>query len=607
MIAGRIQKLRELLRAQIHLLIGSEPTDDHDKAGDELWMWREKVFYAIFLTSVVMVAFPYLPTLIASVKTGIWVPALAYSIAYLLIVVLIFARSLPFKLRAILGLMLIYSAGLYTINLAGLLGSGRIYLFFFSIMACVLLGLRYGLLALLLNVLTMSFFIFFGENKKAGWDYLFNSIGHRDAWTITTGTFILLNSVAIISLALLLKGLDISLQKARILQTTLEKERAQLRLSNRELTWEIEERRRAEQALRQSQEHLRALMESATSFAVYRLTRDDEAPSHVRVIFVSPSIKDIVGTETPMDFDSWLQGLHPDDRLHINATNLQALETGRFEETLRIFHPVLREWRWIKAISTATPGERGAQPFANGIIIDITNQKRAEAELITYQERLRRMGTELLLTEERERRRIAVDLHDHIGQALAISKIKLKTLQKSTGDQIIKSDLDSLLELTEEMIRETRSLTLELSPPILYELGLEAAVEWLAEEIQDKHGLQTFFEHDHRPKAVDGDIRVFLFRAVRELLMNVVKHAQASQASITMRSTADSLRITVQDDGLGFRPEEAGSHSGVFSGFGLFSIRERLEPLGGALEIVSEPDAGTSATLIAPLHKEDGI
>jgi PAS domain S-box-containing protein len=234
---------------------------------------------------------------------------------------------------------------------------------------------------------------------------------------------------------------------------------------------------------------------------------------------------------------------------------------------------------------------------------DITERRRVENQLLAYQERLRSLASELSLAEERERRRIATELHDRIGQTLAACKIKLGTLRESASSTELAEPLDEIRELVEEIIRTTRSLTFEVSPPILYELGLEAAVEWLVERIQRQYGLLSHFEHDRQPKPLDDDVSVLLFQAVRELLANVAKHAQARNVKVSLRREDSNIKITVEDDGNGFDVSDVVSHWSKSEGFGLFSLHERLNHLGGHLEVHSEPGHGTCATVAAPLKR----
>lgn len=231
-------------------------------------------------------------------------------------------------------------------------------------------------------------------------------------------------------------------------------------------------------------------------------------------------------------------------------------------------------------------------------------RKKAEKQLTAYQADLRSLASQLTLAEERERRRLAVHLHDQIGQNLALSHIKLEELRLSlgkNGSAGLAGEVDNLAGLIKETIKETQSLTFRISPPILYDLGLEAALEWLADRFAHQHGLLTYFESDRQPKPVAEDLKVLLFQAVQELLVNIVKHARAKSLKISMWRQHGQLYIGVEDDGVGFDPTVPGYRQGKGGGFGLFSIRERLRPLGGNLEIKSEADGGTEFVLSVPL------
>lgn len=216
---------------------------------------------------------------------------------------------------------------------------------------------------------------------------------------------------------------------------------------------------------------------------------------------------------------------------------------------------------------------------------------------------MRALASELSLAEERERRRIAVELHDRVGQALALAKIKLGLLRESLpiGEQ--KTAAEEVRSLIEQAIQDTRCLIFRISSPILYELGFEAALEWLAEQAHKQHGLNARFEDDHQSKPLDDDIRVLLFQAVNELVVNVAKHAQAKNLTITARRVEGCIHVSVMDDGVGFDSAAAGKGGGRADGFGLFSIRERLSCVHGDLEIESRKGLGTCVTLKAPLKR----
>lgn len=231
---------------------------------------------------------------------------------------------------------------------------------------------------------------------------------------------------------------------------------------------------------------------------------------------------------------------------------------------------------------------------------DITGRRQAEEKIQIYQEQFRSLIFKLALLEERERKRISEELHDNISQNLAFSKIKIAALRELKSSADIAGELDEIQELIEQAIQFTRSLMSELSPRILYELGLEAAIEWLTEQIQKKHSIMVDFTSDGKLKQLNGETSVLLFRIVRELLTNSVKHAKAHNARVTMMRDDDNIRINVEDDGIGFDISKI-YRSGKTGSFGLISIREQINSLKGTIEITSQSGQGTRVTLTCPV------
>jgi signal transduction histidine kinase len=228
---------------------------------------------------------------------------------------------------------------------------------------------------------------------------------------------------------------------------------------------------------------------------------------------------------------------------------------------------------------------------------EIAIRREKDRQIVTYQQQLRALASEVSLAEERERREIACNLHDHIGQALAFLKAKLRDLQGYSAFSGIEKDVEEIRNLVGQIIHYTRTLTSELSPPTLYELGLEHALSWLAEQFQKKYRLRIEVKTAKTPLVLKDDIRIILYKSVRELLINVVKHAKAGIATIALSDNDNVIRISVMDDGIGC-PQAATtpvSNGGV--GFGLFSIRERLKNYGGNLVIQNPPEGGTMVTL----------
>jgi signal transduction histidine kinase len=233
------------------------------------------------------------------------------------------------------------------------------------------------------------------------------------------------------------------------------------------------------------------------------------------------------------------------------------------------------------------------------------NRKLAEEKLRVYQKKLRSLASQLSLTEEQERRRIAVELHDQIGQSLVFLKMKLKSMREAADSELSQKQLDEICDIIDQIIQDTRTLTFDLSSPILYEMGFEAALsDWLTDHIEKQHGIKVHFEDDGQPKPLNDDVRVLLFKVVRELLINVVKHAQAREVKVSTLREDDHILITVEDDGVGFSYADSPAYGKEKGGFGLFSIRERLDHLGGKFTIESEPGKGTHVTLTVPLGQK---
>lgn len=224
----------------------------------------------------------------------------------------------------------------------------------------------------------------------------------------------------------------------------------------------------------------------------------------------------------------------------------------------------------------------------------------AEHRIAAYQQQLRELASQLSLTEARERRAIAEDLHDHIGQALSFIKLNVSQFRGNAIFCGFEGQIDQIMALLDQTIRYTRNLTFEISPPVLYELGLPAALDWLAEQFRARHGLRVAIRHEGDFPDLSNDVRITLMKSVQELLTNVVKHAHASRATLCLRQRGGEVEIEVTDDGCGFDPRGVELGGTASDHFGLFSIRERLGHLGGRLGVRSAPGSGTSVLLALP-------
>lgn len=315
----------------------------------------------------------------------------------------------------------------------------------------------------------------------------------------------------------------------------------------------------------------------------------------------------------------WTERVHPADRaqtvesLHraITGSDLTWTREYRFSRAGGGFADVL-DRRFIARDDT------GRAVRVIGAMLDLTQRKADEkklknlnetleqrvatrtASLITYQQRLRSLAAELTLSEQRERRRLSQVLHDHLQQLLVAALMRVGMVQRRTTDNQATGTLKQVADLLNESIDAARSLTIELSPPMLYERGLVPALDLLRRKDLEKYGLKIELHADPAAEPAAEDIRVLLFQATRELLFNIVKHAGVDTATITLQRIDDRVRLTVADEGAGFDPDRLGQGQPA-GGFGLFSMRERLQMLGGAFTVDSAPGRGTRITLEAPV------
>ncbi len=239
--------------------------------------------------------------------------------------------------------------------------------------------------------------------------------------------------------------------------------------------------------------------------------------------------------------------------------------------------------------------------LVSSAIRDITERKKAEQQILDDQGQLRALTLELSLAEERERRQISVGLHDQIGQNLAMVKIKIGELQGSEPSSGSTRCLEEIRELIDQTMRATRSLMFDLSSPVLYELGFEAALRNLGDRLERENGIRFHLEADLQTEPLPQETSVILYRITQELVHNVVKHAEAREVRMSVGRVHDQIKISVEDDGMGFDASGVAQGFSAAGRFGLFSIREQLKHLGGRLEIESAIGKGTRVVVVVPL------
>jgi len=355
---------------------------------------------------------------------------------------------------------------------------------------------------------------------------------------------------------------------------------------------DVSNRFRRNEELRESRDFLERLLGMLDSGVLVADT------SHGKLVRVNAPLEQMFGYE-PGELDG-----APGSTLHVRDENLPELHR-RLDTMLSEDGTHTMQLTMVRKDGTPFDAEMavrqlgGNPPLRLGIVRDVTERRVAEERERNYLARLSAMTAKLGAAEDSERRRLAEELHDRVSQALAVARMRLDAAA-SEGDPNISADLESARELLEQAIQETRTITTELSPPVLYELGLCAAIRWVCEEMERAHGLTVRADLDADEGRLSDEARMTLFRATRELLMNVVKHAGTSYANVTLASTQAGAATTliVEDEGAGF--EVDADNGAAATGFGLFSIEERVGHLGGTFDVDSAPRAGTRVSLLIP-------
>ncbi len=290
--------------------------------------------------------------------------------------------------------------------------------------------------------------------------------------------------------------------------------------------------------------------------------------------------------------------IHPDDQ---DATRnaFESLFRGQpLEELDMRFRCRNGTYLWLSWSSFPYPDRE----VVFSVVKDITHNKMAERKLLDYQDRLRSLSSQLSLVEDRQRKELASAIHDGLAQQLFGIRAKVTLLKYP--DKIVPSEVvNETLDIIDETMSQARNLSFELFPPVLHEVGLEAALVWLAHQYSERTGIACHVEIDGEGPELAEDIRTMAFQSVRELLANIRKHSGAESCTITVNHVNGYLTVLVEDLGHGFDPNLTRDHTDpdtAKGGFGLFSIRERMRSLNGRMLVDSQLDKGCRVFLTFP-------
>lgn len=379
---------------------------------------------------------------------------------------------------------------------------------------------------------------------------------------------------------------------------------------------DITDQKRAEHAVRHSEERLRLAMETG-KVGVWDWDMRSNAVSWTPSLY---AIHGLTPDETEITFERFRELVHPEDRPRVSTAIQASVDRDMaYEMEFRAIRP---DGEVIWLFTHAVVVKEGDVPVRMiGAAVDITQSKLTERDLLVWntelerrveartgevmatKNRLRALARELNLAEQRERKRLAGELHDYLAQMLVVTRMKLhqsSSLIPPGKAAVLIGEADDVLA---QSLAYTRSLVAELVPPALYEFGLRPSLEWLMSKMRE-HGLTAALHWDAGRLTIPEDQAILLYQSVRELLFNVLKHAGTSAATVSVARADQELTITVADEGRGFLSSSVESGEKGRDRFGLFSIRERLLTMGGRLEIDSAAGRGTRVTLWAPCLQE---
>ena len=346
--------------------------------------------------------------------------------------------------------------------------------------------------------------------------------------------------------------------------------------------------------LERSEEKFREVFESMTDV----FTRSD---NDGKCLMISPSIYQVLGYKSKEILGKSFTDFYADPEQRIEIVN--QLQKTKKVENFEI-DVVKKDGNTITISTNAKMyyNSKGEPLGVESIFRDITEQKLAGEKILKYQRRLKDLAQKITITEEVIRKQVAVDLHDHVGQLLASIRIQLSKVNKVEENPEIIDRIENISQALRGAIQATRDAIFNLSPPQLNEIGLYSAVQdWMKEQIEFKHGIVTSISGEDKNLPIDVNTRYLLFRSIRELMHNVVKHAQATKLDVNFCINNGSLEITVRDNGRGFdyNPDQLRLTS---DSYGLFSMYERLNDLDGSLVVNSIIDKGSNIKLAVPIN-----
>ena len=402
-----------------------------------------------------------------------------------------------------------------------------------------------------------------------------------------------------------IKHLQESLRKSRDQLESRVKERTiELEQTNQVLREEINDREKAEMALRESEQRFREVLENSLDVSYRRNLKTDVYD------YMSPRIAELSGYRPEdmltMTTEQIVSLIHPEDREQVVSALKEAMEQGREQEKLEYrFKHTDGSYRWFSHLIAIVKDAEGRPVYRVGSLRDITNRKNAENELKDSETRLRYLSSKLLSAHEEERKRIARELHDSISSSLTAIKMDLGNLDEMVGEDAEAAEsIKRLTDVTLQTMNETRAIMNALRPAMLDDLGLVTTIGAFCKSFRSIHKdifiVQSLAVEE---KDIPEDLKTVIYRMMQEAFNNIAKYSQAELVELSLSRKDETIELAIADNGVGFEVSEALSKANDEKGVGLTSMRERAELSGGSFRIESIPGEGTTISASWPLRQ----
>jgi PAS domain S-box-containing protein len=363
------------------------------------------------------------------------------------------------------------------------------------------------------------------------------------------------------------------------------------------VTRDITERKEEERARRESDERFRQLAENISEvFWVWTAT-----PGNARCLYVSPAYETIWGRSCESLYSSpksWKEALHPQDKEWV-LEGIARLDPEIINDwTYRIVRPD-QSTRWIRDRIFPVRDANGTVVRFAGIAEDMTETKQAEEALQKANRQLQVLSRRRVKMQEEERRHLSRELHDQIGQALMAAKMNLQSTRRLRKHERIVERLDDTMTILDQILQQIRQISFDLRPPVLDDLGLAPALQWVLRHHAERAGLAVEFNSDTELRRLTPEVETACFRVALEALTNVIRHARAQKVFVGLSRVDGSLQLIVRDDGIGFDLADAANRA-PRDRLGLAGMDERVVVLGGTFRCKSAPGQGTEVQASFP-------